>query len=61
MPLDQVDQTVTCSMGLAAAAREDVEFSTLMQKADTALYEAKSTGRNKCVAFVGEPERAVSL
>jgi len=59
--LDQVDQTVTCSMGLAAAAREDVEFSTLMQKADTALYEAKSTGRNKCVAFVGEPERAVSL
>ncbi|MCK7613054.1 diguanylate cyclase [Roseibium sediminicola] len=59
--LAQVDQTVTCSMGLAAAAREDVEFSTLMQKADTALYEAKSTGRNKCVAFVGEPERAVAL
>ncbi|WP_417709674.1 diguanylate cyclase [Roseibium aggregatum] len=47
--LDIVKQTVTCSMGLAAVAREDLEFSTLMQKADTALYEAKSTGRNKCV------------
>jgi diguanylate cyclase (GGDEF)-like protein/PAS domain S-box-containing protein len=47
---DSVKQTVTCSMGLASASREDVEFSTLMQKADTALYEAKSTGRNKCVA-----------
>ncbi|WP_269585486.1 diguanylate cyclase [Roseibium sp. Sym1] len=55
--LDRVEQTVTCSLGLAAAAREDVEFSTLMQKADTALYEAKSTGRNKCVAYVGEPEK----
>ncbi|TYC75927.1 diguanylate cyclase [Stappia sp. BW2] len=48
--LDIVKQTVTCSMGLAVVAREDLEFSTLMQKADTALYEAKSTGRNKCVA-----------
>lgn len=54
--LDDVRQAVTCSMGLASAAREDVEFSTLMQKADTALYEAKSTGRNKCVAFQDEPE-----
>lgn len=59
--LDQVEQTVTCSMGLAAAAREDVEFSTLMQKADTALYEAKTTGRNKCVAFVGEPDKIPAL
>lgn len=59
--LDHVDQTVTCSMGLATAAREDVEFSTLMQKADTALYEAKSTGRNKCVAYLGEPEKVTAL
>jgi len=54
--LDHVTQTVTCSMGLASAAREDVEFSTLMQKADTALYEAKATGRNKCVAHHADPE-----
>ena len=54
--LDHVAQTVTCSMGLATSAREDVEFSTLMQKADTALYEAKSTGRNRCVAYESDQE-----
>ncbi|GAB4525567.1 MAG: hypothetical protein Tsb0019_27650 [Roseibium sp.] len=59
--LDQIRQTVTCSMGLASAAREDVEFSTLMQKADTALYDAKATGRNKCVAYHAEPEAASIL
>ncbi len=59
--MDHVQQTVTCSMGLAAAAREDVEFSTLMQKADTALYEAKSTGRNKCMVYRTEMESAPAL
>ncbi len=49
--LDIVEQTVTCSMGLAQAVTEDVDFSTLMQRADAALYEAKTTGRNKCVAY----------
>ncbi|MHA7776340.1 diguanylate cyclase [Roseibium sp. M-1] len=59
---DVVAQTVTCSMGLASAAREDVEFSTLMQKADMALYEAKSTGRNKCVAHKAlQPEKSPVL
>ncbi len=48
---ESVEQTVTCSMGIATSAREDVEFSSLMQKADTALYEAKSGGRNKCIAY----------
>lgn len=60
--LDIVKQTVTCSMGLATVAREDLEFSTLMQKADTALYEAKATGRNKCVAHKSSyPEHAPAL
>jgi diguanylate cyclase (GGDEF)-like protein/PAS domain S-box-containing protein len=60
--LDIIEQTVTCSMGLAAVAREDLEFSTLMQKADTALYEAKSTGRNKCVACkASQPEHSPAL
>ncbi|MCV0427680.1 MAG: diguanylate cyclase, partial [Roseibium sp.] len=54
--LDHVDQTVTCSMGLATSSPEDVEFSSLMQRADTALYKAKSSGRNKCVAFDPEAE-----
>jgi diguanylate cyclase (GGDEF)-like protein/PAS domain S-box-containing protein len=58
---DNVGQTITCSMGLASIAREDVEFSTLMQRADTALYTAKETGRNRCVEFTPalEPDAAV--
>ncbi|MET1412829.1 diguanylate cyclase [Roseibium sp. HPY-6] len=54
--LEQVEQTVTCSMGLALSTREDVAFSSLMQKADTALYEAKTTGRNKCVVYAPAPD-----
>ncbi len=48
---EDVAQTVTCSMGLATTDRDDIEISGLMQKADTALYEAKKSGRNKCIAF----------
>lgn len=48
---EEIDQTITCSMGLATAAREDIEFSAVMQRADIALYHAKSTGRNKCVDY----------
>jgi len=58
--MEQIGQTITCSMGLAVAAREDIEFSTLMQKADTALYEAKASGRNRCIVHRPEPEPAVS-
>lgn len=57
--LPRLDETITCSMGLATPVREDVEFSTLMQRADMALYEAKATGRNKCVAFIPALEEAV--
>ncbi|MEM8702801.1 MAG: diguanylate cyclase, partial [Pseudomonadota bacterium] len=52
----RLSQVVTCSMGLAVSSGEDVEFSSLMQKADTALYEAKMTGRNKCVMHGASPE-----
>ncbi len=51
--LERVEQTITCSMGLAAAGREDADFSPLMQKADVALYAAKAGGRNMCVPFQG--------
>lgn len=49
--VDTVSQKITCSMGLATITRGDIDFSSLMQKADSALYAAKSGGRNKCVAY----------
>ncbi|WP_346892244.1 diguanylate cyclase [uncultured Roseibium sp.] len=46
--VDPITWDITCSMGLATVAKEDVEFSTLMQLADHALYRAKESGRNRC-------------
>jgi PleD family two-component response regulator len=40
---------VTASIGLAAR-RDDESLEATMRRADMALYEAKSTGRNCAVA-----------
>jgi diguanylate cyclase len=41
---------VTASIGLSLIDREDSDGSELLVRADTALYEAKSAGRNAVVA-----------
>jgi diguanylate cyclase (GGDEF)-like protein len=41
--------TVTASIGIAFGPREDAD--ELLRDADTALYEAKATGRNRYVSF----------
>jgi diguanylate cyclase (GGDEF)-like protein len=38
---------VTASVGLSAAASEDIDFDELFRTADAALYEAKRAGRNQ--------------
>jgi diguanylate cyclase (GGDEF)-like protein len=38
---------VTCSMGVAEFHRETDSASTLLKRADTALYKAKESGRNR--------------
>ena len=40
---------VTCSMGITMAAGKDMEFDTVFQAADAALYQAKSQGKNTVV------------
>ncbi|MGI4792722.1 MAG: diguanylate cyclase, partial [Janthinobacterium lividum] len=44
--LDQVDQVVTCSGGLAFLRADDTPFS-MLARADAALYRAKANGRNR--------------
>lgn len=41
----------TVSIGVADSARAGLEFAELVAAADSALYRAKKTGRNRVVAF----------
>ena len=41
----------SASFGLAAIDRSVLEIETLLQHADSALYEAKAQGRNRCVVW----------
>ncbi|WP_417687167.1 diguanylate cyclase [Roseibium sp.] len=57
--LPQMQNKVTCSMGLSTVMPDDLEFSGIMQRADIALYQAKANGRNQCCLFKPELARAV--
>lgn len=48
---------VTCSFGIAVLAADDKDISYALNRADLALYRAKSAGRNKVVLYdpAGEP------
>ncbi len=59
--VDPITWDITCSMGLATVADEDVEFSTLMQLADRALYRAKEAGRNQCRFYKTEDYEPVKV
>ena len=39
--------SVTCSMGVAQLTNQDTDTSTLLARADQALYNAKRAGRNR--------------
>ncbi|MGE5626637.1 MAG: GGDEF domain-containing protein [Solirubrobacterales bacterium] len=42
---------VTCSIGVTEIIEGDTTFDLMLSRADTALYEAKNTGRNKIVEY----------
>lgn len=45
--LDSAYINITVSIGLSYLTHEDVNIHTLLKRADTALYEAKESGRNQ--------------
>lgn len=47
----QVHFKITVSIGFAAASVSMSSFEALLHGADDALYQAKSSGRNRCVAW----------
>jgi diguanylate cyclase (GGDEF)-like protein len=47
---------ITASLGLAASTSTH-SLDTLLQEADTAMYEAKSLGRDRVIAFTPQPEQ----
>lgn len=49
--LDVEGIQVTSSFGVAQVSPEDKNFESVLKNADSALYEAKETGRNKTVIY----------
>ncbi|VVD60244.1 GGDEF domain-containing protein [Pandoraea commovens] len=49
----------TVSIGIACDERSRGELSSLVQRADRALYQAKAAGRNRCVRYT--PETAMPV
>jgi len=47
LELDREPQALTISIGVAVREPTDLKFSTLIRRADRALYSAKRTGRNR--------------
>lgn len=56
MQIDGVSLTIACSVGIAIFPFDGQTFSQIIQRADTALYVAKASGRAQHVFFDGMME-----
>ncbi len=53
-PVQGEPVAATVSIGIACEERSRGELSSLVQRADRALYQAKADGRNRCVRYTPE-------
>ena len=53
-PIEGRDLFLTCSIGISLYPRDGQDAVTLQRKADTAMYRAKSRGKNSCEFFAPE-------
>jgi diguanylate cyclase (GGDEF)-like protein len=56
LPTAEGELTVTVSLGVVTAAKDEMDAQALIARADKALYRAKHSGRNR--VFADEPEAA---
>ncbi|MCO5092245.1 EAL domain-containing protein [Bosea sp. (in: a-proteobacteria)] len=56
-----VEVTIGCSIGIAMALRDGTSREALLKRADTALYEAKNSGRNRYAFFESQMNRSLQL
>ena len=54
-------RTVNCSIGISVLPDDGKDYSTLLVKADKALYHAKKSGKNKSCFYVPEYEHEISM
>ncbi len=59
MQVDSYQLPVTCSMGVAIFPDDADTYETLVQYADTAMYHAKKSGKNRFSFFTGQLNDAV--
>lgn len=52
---------VTCSVGISVANRENSDASSVLKQADTALYKAKSSGKNQYKFYTQELDAEATL
>ncbi|GAA0853224.1 sensor domain-containing diguanylate cyclase [Aliiglaciecola litoralis] len=45
------DISITVSIGIATLDNDEYELISLMEHADSALYQAKNSGRNTCISY----------
>ncbi|WP_198302324.1 EAL domain-containing protein [Bosea sp. AS-1] len=56
-----VEVTIGCSVGIAVAPQDGTDRETLLKLADTALYEAKNSGRNRFSFFEPQMNRSLQV